>query len=180
MKLETTQISLTQPKVWWRKHSVEEYIGGALLVLMVVVIFAQIIARYIFGDSFAWSEELARYAAIWLIYITLGAVVLKAQHVTVDAMVTRLPEQMKRPWEQGIQLVVFALNILLVVYGAILVVRMSGLGQTSAALQLPMWIVYAAVPVGLALASVRAVQASIAIWRPVPAPESFLDEEVEA
>lgn len=176
---KTTVISLTQPKVWWKRGSIEEYLGGALLGVMVVVIFLQIIARYIFGDSFSWSEELARYCAIWLIYITLGAVVLKAQHVTVDAIVSRLPESVKRPWEQGIQVVILALNIVLIVFGTILVARVAELGALSPALQLPMWVVYAAVPVGLLLASVRAVQASIAIWRPRPETDPF-DEEAEA
>ncbi|WP_449278333.1 TRAP transporter small permease [Leucobacter sp. GX24907] len=179
MTEKTTLISLSQPKVWWKRGSIEEYLGGALLGVMVVAIFLQIVARYVFGDAFSWSEELARYCAIWLIYITLGAVVLKAQHVTVDALVSRLKGRMKQGWEQGIQLVILALNIVLVVYGTILVARVAQLGALSPALQIPMWVVYAAVPVGLLLASVRAVQASVAIWRPHPETDPF-DEEAEA
>ncbi|MFI8595603.1 TRAP transporter small permease [Microbacterium sp. NPDC078428] len=180
MTTNTTVISLSQPKVWWKRHSIEEYVGGALLGVMVVVIFLQVIARYVFGDSFSWSEELARYCFIWLIYFTLGAVVLKAQHVTVDAIISRLPANVSRWWEQGIQVVIFALNVLILVYGMILVVRMFGLGQTSSALHLPMWVVYTALPVGLLLASIRAMQASVAIWKPPPGGRApFLDEEAE-
>ncbi|WFP17233.1 TRAP transporter small permease [Citricoccus muralis] len=180
MTTNTTVTSLSQPKVWWKRHSIEEYVGGALLGVMVVVIFLQVIARYVFGDSFSWSEELARYCFIWLIYFTLGAVVLKAQHVTVDAVISRLPANASRWWEQGIQVVIFALNVLILIYGMILVVRMFSLGQTSSALNLPMWVVYTALPVGLLLASIRAVQASIAIWKPPPGGRaSSLDEETE-
>ncbi|MFF0990649.1 TRAP transporter small permease [Kocuria nitroreducens] len=177
MSLGTNWISRSQPNVWWKRNSIEEYLGGVLLGVMVVVVFLQVIARYVFGDSFAWSEELARYCFIWLIYVTLGAVVLNAQHITVDAVVSRLPEGMRRGWEQAIQVIILALNIFLIVYGMILVLRVADLGQLSAALQMPMWLVYAAVPVGLLLATVRTVQTSIAIWRPNPENDDLVDDE---
>lgn len=164
-----------------RGHSIETYLGGLLLGIMVAVIFLQIIARYVFGASLSWSEELARYCFIWLTFLTLGAVVVKAQHIVIDSFTSRLPKHAQRVWELILQMIIVVLNIIIMVYGVILIIRMASLGQTSAALQLPMWVVYAALPVGLALASLRAVQVGLAIWRiPSDNHNDFTAEETEA
>lgn len=165
--MTTAPITITQEenKPRLRRPCVEEYVGGFLLALMTVLVFVQILARYVLGSSLAWSEELARYAFIWLIFLTLGAVVVNAQHIIIDAVTSRLPNRLMRWWEQVLMLVSLVLNGVFIVFGAILVVRMAGLGQTSAALQIPMWVVYAALPLGLVLASIRTVQAMVTLWR---------------
>ena len=43
----------------------------ALLIGTVVVTFTQVLSRYVFQTSLAWSEELARYLFMWL--ASLGA-----------------------------------------------------------------------------------------------------------
>lgn len=42
---------------------------GALLLSMFIIIFTQVIARYIFSSPIYWSEELARYLMIYTILI---------------------------------------------------------------------------------------------------------------
>lgn len=51
-----------------------EYIMISALVVMVVVMFAQVVLRYVFRTGFPWTEELSRFLMIYLIF--LGAVVL--------------------------------------------------------------------------------------------------------
>ena len=50
----------------------EETICIILMSVMTIIIFIQVIMRYVMHNSLSWSEELARYCFIWLIYI--GAV----------------------------------------------------------------------------------------------------------
>ncbi|MBI1209449.1 MAG: TRAP transporter small permease subunit [Azospirillum sp.] len=61
------------------------------LALMVVMIFTNVALRYIFGSGLAASEELARLAFVWLIFI--GAVLAQRDHghLGVDMAVSRLP-----------------------------------------------------------------------------------------
>ena len=47
----------------------EEYLLVFLMVVEVVVVFAQVVTRYVFHSPLAWSEELARYMFIWLVWI---------------------------------------------------------------------------------------------------------------
>src|SRR5258705_2272952 len=44
-----------------------------LLVEIIVTVFAGVIARYVFNASFSWTEELASWSFIWLIFTGVAA-----------------------------------------------------------------------------------------------------------
>ena len=50
----------------------EEIASGALLVLMSLATFGNVVARYFFNNPIEWAEEFSRYAFIWIVF--LGAV----------------------------------------------------------------------------------------------------------
>lgn len=56
-----------------RLDQTETVLCELLLAAFVVLLFAQIVARQLFGYSIAWSEELSTYLFVWFAY--LGAVV---------------------------------------------------------------------------------------------------------
>lgn len=61
-----------------------------LLVCMVVMVFGNVVLRYVFHSGIAAIEELSRYAFVWSTFI--GGVVLMRQqgHLTFDAVVRRI------------------------------------------------------------------------------------------
>lgn len=148
-----------------RKRTIEEYLGGGLMLGMVAILVVQVISRSIFQSSLSWSEELARYMFIWLIFLCLGAVTLRGEHIAIDMATQRLPLPARRVVTQ-IGLVIMAIvNVVILLKAFQLAYIIQDLGQASPALNLPMWTVYAAVPIGLTIATLRAVQASIRLWR---------------
>lgn len=158
-----------------RRFTPEELLGAALMLTMVLVLFIQVVSRFVFSNSLSWSEELARYLFIWLIFLCLGAVTLRGEHVAIDIVTDRLPPGVRRVCEQVCLVVAFGINAVLLVAGLQIAYVLLDLGQTSAALALPMWLVYAALPVGMLLALIRGVQASVELWRSPagePAPEA--------
>ena len=40
-----------------------------LFMVVVAVVFAQVVARYVAGSSIRWADELARFAFVWLVYL---------------------------------------------------------------------------------------------------------------
>lgn len=85
----------------------------ALLCLMVIIVFANVVSRYYLESSLAWSEEIARFMLIWLVF--LGAVVAyqKDEHLGLDIFVKQLPLGMRRIVAVVIDLLVlFSLGLL--------------------------------------------------------------------
>lgn len=139
----------------WLDEHFEEYILIALSIFTVVIIFSQVVMRYVFNSSLSWSEEIARYGFIWLIYIGVSYGVKKRKHLRVDA-ITMLFE------EKGTAVIKMIANILFLIFA--LVIAYYGLDivtkitRESAALQIPMEYVYASLAFGMILTSIRLIQ----------------------
>ena len=115
--------------------------------LLVIDVLGQVISRKILGQSFTFTEELARFALIWL--TILGAAYLNGQreHLAMDFWLNKLPPDKRMARLRIIELVMaaFAL-VVMVIGGGNLVYTTLRLGQTSAAMNIPLGFVYAIVP----------------------------------
>ena len=61
------------------------------LAVMVVLVFTNVVLRYIFNSGIATSEELSRWLLVWLTF--LGAIVALREHahLGVDSLIRALP-----------------------------------------------------------------------------------------
>jgi len=78
------------------------------LATMVVLVFTNVVLRYLFNSGIATSEELSRWLLVWLTF--LGAIVALRQHahLGVDTLVRALPPRGK--------LACFVMSYLLMLY----------------------------------------------------------------
>lgn len=122
-----------------------KYVVVALLLGMVFTIFAQVVTRYVFKMPLTWSEEIARYMFIWLIFLGSAIAVGKKSHIIIDIAITHIPEKFATYTNMLV-------NVLIVIY--IVVITYSGFlvlpvvtSSFSSALQISYVYIYAAVPV---------------------------------
>jgi TRAP-type C4-dicarboxylate transport system permease small subunit len=127
---------------------VEKAIGGALLLLLTVTIFLQVLFRFVFDLPLAWSEELSRYSFVWLTMIVAPICIRLKANISTGTLGS-LPPQLSRLVEVVGLLLALAFALVLLVWGTMLldVVKL----QRSPAIGLPMYWVYAAIPTGAAL-----------------------------
>ncbi len=142
----------------WLDNNLETVLLILLSVIMVVVIFIQVFMRYVMQNSLSWSEELARYCFIWLIYIGISYGVKKQRHISVDAILLLFKERGKIIFGIIANLLFLAFAIFVVVKGYEISSQLLQWGQKSPANKIPMGIVYLAAPVGMALTSLRLIQ----------------------
>ena len=142
----------------------DKLIIAFFMLTMTVLIFMQVVSRYVFGDSITWTEEASRYMFIWLIFLSIGIGFRENKHISIDIILDLCPRPIQKIVKQITYLLVFGLSLMFVWEGYVLVLQMQIFGQTSANLQLPMWVVYLALPIGFLLATIRIIQASINLW----------------
>jgi len=58
-----------------------------IFFLLVVTVFANVIFRYFFESTIDWSEELARFLLIWLIFIGAMSALFEDEHMVMDYFV---------------------------------------------------------------------------------------------
>lgn len=152
----------------------EEWLLFVLLTAAVFAIALQVFMRFVLGSSLTWSEELARYCFIWLIYIAVPYGVKKHRHITLDILYDVVSDRLKKWLNVFATCCVAILAMLIIYYGGIVVSMIHSFGQMSSALKLNMVYVYAAAPVGMILTLIRSIQNMVVIIRnwQKPLPDS--------
>ncbi|WP_460275922.1 TRAP transporter small permease [Celeribacter sp. ULVN23_4] len=136
----------------------EEALIVFLLALMSVLIVTQVIMRYVFSASLAWSDEAARYCFVWMTYLGVAFGVKHSAHVNVTAAIELFPERL-HPWFRMLVTCLVGMFAMLVVWeGWFLVQKLLRFGQKSSSLGIPMAWVYMAPVVGFSLVLVRLTQ----------------------
>ena len=67
-----------------RSYKAFKYFITIIMLFMVVVIFINAVMRYVFNQGFAASEELARFAFIWISFLGMVIAYFQNKHVGVD------------------------------------------------------------------------------------------------
>jgi C4-dicarboxylate transporter DctQ subunit len=122
---------------------------------MSVIVFLQVVFRFVIYVPFPWSEEIARYLMIWM--GMLGSVVAlnKGRHIGVTVIVERLPPKVYALLIPVIQLIM--VFFLLVIFKEGLSMAVFNASQRSPAMEIPMFYPYLAIPAGAALMIVEMI-----------------------
>ncbi|MEO5696120.1 MAG: TRAP transporter small permease [Burkholderiaceae bacterium] len=144
---------------------IEETLIGLLLVAASFVLFINVVARYGFNDSLAWAEEITRYAIVWMVFLGGSVAARKGIHIGVDILARSLGDRPARRYLVAlVDSLCVAFGVFLVVFGGSLAAQAYEFGQVTPALQVPLWTVQLAIPVGGALMTLRFVQRLRANW----------------
>ncbi|MCL1829224.1 MAG: TRAP transporter small permease [Oscillospiraceae bacterium] len=138
--------------------NIEKYFSAAALAVMLVIVFWQVVFRYVFNSANSWSEELARYLHVFLVYIACGYATRMREHIKIDALIFVFPKII-RPFIVRLGEAVFlAFCIVIVVFGIRQSLSVFNMGRISSALKISMGYIYIILPVGYSLTSIRIIQ----------------------
>ncbi len=126
-----------------------------LLLLFVILLFAQVVSRQLFGYSIAWSEELSTYMFVWFAY--LGAVVAAkmSAHNRVTVHMQYLPNWLAKTMMTLADLLWVAFNLYFVWLSYDFVFNRMNLFWKAQTLGVPMKYIYMILPVAFTLMSLR-------------------------
>ena len=125
--------------------TLETYAAGGLVIAVCAVVLLQVLMRYLFAEPNPWSEEVSRFAFIWVSLLGASLAVEHRAHFGFDQVTKKLAPRPRRVVETFAQTVV-ALFALVLIGTGIALMDLT-LGERSPALNLPIALVYAAAPV---------------------------------
>src|SRR5215831_11069375 len=141
----------------------EAWISFAFFWVLAADIFYQFFTRYALNDSAAWTEEIARYLLICVVFVAMGASVRTNRHIHVDFFYRLLPAPVCRI----LSTLVDVIRVVFFGYAVYLTwAMMQKMGSYKMTIvDLPMNTVYAVCMAGFAFAFVRALQVLVIHWR---------------
>ena len=118
-------------------------------VVMVCVTLAQVIFRYVIAAPLPWSEELARYCFVWIVFLGAAVGLSRGIHLGVDLLVNLLPHRAQRGLDMLTNVLIGAFAAT-VIYASQPVINMN-MFQRSPALGVQMSWIYIAIPISMGL-----------------------------
>jgi C4-dicarboxylate transporter DctQ subunit len=123
----------------------------------VALSLANAIGRYGLGLSFAWIDELQVNILIWMTFLGAAVASQRQRHLRIDLLARLLPPAGRAVLNLAEQLLVLCLCSLAAWHSVAYVRNLFALDLRSDGAGLPLWIVHAALPIGLTMIALLAV-----------------------
>jgi TRAP-type C4-dicarboxylate transport system permease small subunit len=132
------------------RKKIDRIIGIVLVILLAAMtldVLWGVLTRYAFGSQADWSEELARYLLIWIGILGAAYVAGQKMHLSIDLLLPKLKGANQKKLMVFIHLLVITFALAVMVIGGFRLIYITNvLGQLSASMRLPMYLVYSVLP----------------------------------
>ena len=158
----SSRIAAALDRVSHALNAAAEFVLWILVALAILVTFVQVVFRYGLESSLSWSEELARYVFVWIIFIGTSVATRRRQHIFVEVLVALMPRGL-RLWTDALSVAAsIAFFVVFAAVGWLLV--LNAWSQYSTALDVRIAYVYAAAPIGAVLSVLHLIAGSLQRW----------------
>jgi TRAP-type C4-dicarboxylate transport system permease small subunit len=140
--------------------AIEDWVTLGLFWIMCLCVFLQFFTRYVLNDSFAWTEEIAIYCLVGVVFLGSAMCVRMSKHIHVDFLYRSLPRRAGRVLATAVDVVrtgFFA-------YMAVLVWRYAAIihDETMTTINFPKFPFFMLIFVAFLLMTLRSMQVSVA------------------
>jgi TRAP-type transport system small permease protein len=139
----------------WVLLNFEEIVTASLIGFMIGLVTLSVFVRYALNRPFSFTEEVVLVCMVWVCFLGACIAAKDREHIVIDIVLAIVPKPVSRAMETFSLVVTIILLAILVWQGLILVERTQFMQTT--ALQLPVGVMYIAIPVSSALMIVHNV-----------------------
>ncbi|GAK56391.1 TRAP transporter, DctQ-like membrane protein [Candidatus Vecturithrix granuli] len=151
----------------------EEWTLFISVMAALISLFINVVLRYGFSYSLAWSEELVREVIIYTTFIGCSAAIKERSLIKVDALVQLVPK-LKTPLTYFSHGSVLIFSGMMIYYGWLMAAMQVQTNQKTIILKIPLVYLYAILPVMGVLMGIRTIQT---IYQDVIRQRSATDQE---
>lgn len=139
--------------------NLEIWLASILLLILLALLTFQVISRYVFSIPVPWTEEIARYTFVWVIFLGAAYVASDTKHLSVTLISDRLGEQAHRVLIRVVALITLATTGYVAYAGIAFVESTAPLASPGSGIS--MATVYVAGVVGMTLMTIHSLETII-------------------
>lgn len=126
------------------------------MCVLIIVTFLQVLCRFVLKVPISWSEEVARLSFVWMILLGSGLAVREGTHLSLNVLSGSLPPAARGAFAIGVNVVIVAVAVLILVYGGSYVQR--SIGKRMVTIPVPANCVYIAAPISAVVMILNALE----------------------
>jgi len=131
--------------------------AGVLLVVSVLLNFANVIGRYFFNASIFWAEEVMLFLMVGCVFFGNGVVAWSGRQLRMDVIVGMMPAPAQKFFALLSELLFIAVALVIVWFAWPVIRDLWNFDQRSQSAELPMVIPQAMVPIGFFIMAVLVI-----------------------
>jgi TRAP-type C4-dicarboxylate transport system permease small subunit len=143
-------------------NEVVKYLAAFLLAAMTILVFLQVLFRYLLEVPLDWSEELSTFTFVWMALLGASVGLKRNEHPRLDLFFNFFPQRMQKIVPVLCNFAILFMLMVLFVYGWKLTVSMKS--QLTAALQYSVSFVYVVLPISAAIMFIHLVIQTIFLF----------------
>ncbi|MBF0226471.1 MAG: TRAP transporter small permease [Desulfobacterales bacterium] len=135
----------------------EEWTLFLTVMAALISLFINVVLRYGFNYSLAWSEELVRLVIIYTTLIGCCSAIKNRSMIKIDALVQAIPK-LKLPLNLFSNFITIIFSVMMIYYGWQIAAQQLATNQKTIILRIPLVYLYAIVPLMGLLMFIRTIQ----------------------
>ena len=151
-------------------------IGCVLSIALIVSI--SVFFRYVLNNSITWSEEIAKYLMVWMVFVGAPVAMVQSRHIAIEMF-----PNLFRPRIRA--LIFLIVNLLIVLTMAFWTYRgftytVGGMSQVMSSFdKIPLGVVFASIPFGSCIMMIISFQISLNQILVIIDPEKYEDRKIK-
>jgi TRAP-type C4-dicarboxylate transport system permease small subunit len=142
----------------------EGWVALGIFWMLALTVFYQFVTRYVLNDSAAWTEEIARYLLIGVVFVGATIGVAKNSQIQVDFFYRHMPAAFGRWLSRVVDVLRISFFVAAVVLTGQMMLKL-GSNTRMTVVDAPMNLVYALVLLGFVAMTIRSIQVARVHWR---------------
>ncbi|GEN88926.1 TRAP transporter small permease [Oceanobacillus sp. FSL W8-0428] len=136
-----------------------KYLVAVLLIILAILVVLQVTTRFIINIPLSWTEELAKYLMIYIVFLGSGLAFRNNQHIAIDFLLEVSSPKTREKLEKLVLWISAIFCLALAYFGIHLTYLV--IDQSTPTLQYSMAWAYAAMPIGSLLMFFNIIAAGI-------------------
>jgi TRAP-type C4-dicarboxylate transport system, small permease component len=149
----------------WLDANLEKYVCVTLFMLISAIMIVNVFMRFVLNNAIPWASDLVLFIFVWFIWFAISYGLKEGAHVNVTVVVNLLPVKVQAFLALFCNLLILAGFAVLLEVSVQLLTHRSVVGKTGLLIKYPMWSLYLASPIGLALSLFRLAQNTLRLLR---------------
>ncbi|WP_119460158.1 TRAP transporter small permease [Rhodospirillaceae bacterium SYSU D60014] len=130
-------------------------VAMTMLVLMTILIALQVACRNLLDMGLPWVDELARFAGLWVVYLTVPHLLLEGRHIAVNMLMGLFGGRARKLLHVLNEICVIGFCVLLLVGLQTFLERAATF--STPAIGMPNWVFYLPMTIGMGLLTLVAI-----------------------
>ena len=140
-------------KLVW--HNFERWLSIFMIAFLAVILFVEILFRYVLYHSVGWITEFSGFIFVWFIYLSISYITGKDSHIRVQILDLFLPQQYIHYIDICMNFLWLGFNGLMTFYGLQLVLSVVQYPFNTPILDISMALPYTIIPLAFGLMTIR-------------------------